>query len=50
MQEDTNMRYIQPKIVATYTAISTIQAAKVSPRAEIAGQSFTPGTAYESNE
>lgn len=44
------MRYIQPKIVSTYRAVSTIQGAKVDPRNEITGQSFTPGAAYESNE
>jgi hypothetical protein len=44
------MRYIQPKIVATYPAVSAIRGAKVNPRDEITGQTFSPGAAYESNE
>lgn len=44
------MRYIQPKIVATYPAVSTIQGAKVNPRDEITGQTLSPGAAYSSNE
>jgi hypothetical protein len=49
-EEDTTMRYIQPKIIATYPAVSTIQGAKVNPRDEISGPTFSPGAAYESNE
>ena len=48
--ENTTMRYIQPKIVATYHAVSAIQGAKVTPRDEVIGHTFSPGAAYESNE
>lgn len=44
------MRYTAPSIIATYAAVSVIEAEKTGPELEVQQITFTGNAAYQSEE
>ena len=44
------MRYIQPKIISTLNATSTIKSVKIAPQSEAGSNLLTNGAAYQADE